>query len=52
MVERKRVEWTFVVVFEIIEMNRGRVGSLKSQRNFTNPLGFASTISYLFGCKA
>jgi hypothetical protein len=32
--------------FERMELNRDNVGSLKSQRSFTNPLQFGNTISY------
>ncbi len=36
---------------EKMEMNRNNVGSLKSERNFTNPLGFSSTTSYCVNAK-
>jgi hypothetical protein len=32
--------------FERMEMNRDSVGSLKSLKNFTNPLKFDNIISY------
>jgi len=38
--------------FERMEESRDSVGSLKSKRNFTNPLGFGSITSYWFKCRA
>jgi hypothetical protein len=37
--------------FERMEVSKDNVGSLKSYKNFTNPLEFCNTFFYWFGCR-